>query len=366
MKKRDTSAEAVEELLWQAEDAPYGPTKVAMVEEAVRLADTLNNEELGMQARTALVEAAIFSGQGKKALVAFTWCLAQHEKNPDRYDDFDLLWQYKWIANQLADFAEISRAQIENVFADMEQQYQKRGVGLKPVFKIRCNAAMTMGEPEKARHWLQKWLNEPNTWASDCRACEVDSEAALHLELGDFSRAQKLARPIVETRKLSCSEIPHLTFARMAAPCLAHGLAENAAEYHARGYSLVRNNPEFVEPVGQHMSYLAAAGKPAEGLKLIERHLPWLAISGSTVRHYRFFCGTRAVLASAIAKGLKDSRKLRLPKSLPIYRESGEYSLSALLKWADAELDGLTKQLDTRNGNNFYAAQVAALRASTP
>jgi len=362
----DAGPHAVAQLLEKAKYAPEGPAKVAMLEEAVRRADVLNDQKFGLLTRNALLESAMYAGQQKKALVAFSWCLAFFYASPDRADAMELMWQYRWIADIVAEFSEISRDQIETVFTGMEEHLRRCGTSIRPVLRCRCNAAVLMGDPETARVWLKKWLRVPGDWTNDCKACDVDSASAAYLRLGDLKRARELARPIVETEELKCGELPHLTLARMAEPCLAAGHAELAEEYHNRGYALSRNGPEFLESIGQHMSYLAAAGKPAEGIKLIERHLSWLAISGSTVRHYRFFCGARAVLGSAIAKGLKDNRKLRLPKSLPIYRESGEYSLSALLKWADAELDKLVRQLDTRNGNSFYAEQVAALRSGKP
>lgn len=55
----------IEELMQRGESLDLGPTRVAVFEEAVRLADMLADVPLGYQARTRLIDAAQFSGAGE-------------------------------------------------------------------------------------------------------------------------------------------------------------------------------------------------------------------------------------------------------------------------------------------------------------
>ena len=88
----------VEELLDQAGELPDGPSKLALLEEAVRLADVHQDVALGDEVRSDLIRVAKFSGYPEKALVAFSWRLAQADRDPDNFPEKDLLWEYKWIA----------------------------------------------------------------------------------------------------------------------------------------------------------------------------------------------------------------------------------------------------------------------------
>ena len=75
------SEDRFRELMDEARCLPNTPTRVAMLEEAVREADLCNDAQLGFEARTELVEAATFSGLREKAMVAYSWCLAHYDRN---------------------------------------------------------------------------------------------------------------------------------------------------------------------------------------------------------------------------------------------------------------------------------------------
>ena len=62
--------EEVEELLGRAAGLDEGPAKVALLEEAVRLADTHGDVGEGFRARQELIRAATFGGLPDRVLVA--------------------------------------------------------------------------------------------------------------------------------------------------------------------------------------------------------------------------------------------------------------------------------------------------------
>ena len=86
------------ELLEQAWLLGHCPEQVALAEEAVRLADAHGDVELGFQARELLIEAGAFAGFPEKALVAFTWNLAQCDRDPQRFSEQELGLQAGRIA----------------------------------------------------------------------------------------------------------------------------------------------------------------------------------------------------------------------------------------------------------------------------
>src|SRR4028119_2137094 len=121
------------DLLGRAYDFEHGDQQIALTEEAVRLADIHGDLDLQIEAKMALVEAATFGGAPEKALVAFSWCLGQYDKNPDLISEYDLLWKYKWIVGHADAFPQISKIQIDGLLSDMTARYQRAGVSLRPI-----------------------------------------------------------------------------------------------------------------------------------------------------------------------------------------------------------------------------------------
>lgn len=56
------------ELMDRAYDLPHSPEQVALLEEAVRLADSLYDERAGFEARMKLIDAAEWSGFDQQAV----------------------------------------------------------------------------------------------------------------------------------------------------------------------------------------------------------------------------------------------------------------------------------------------------------
>lgn len=140
----------ITELIDQAEELEYGPTKVALLEEAVREADTSTDLEAGFYARLELITAATFSGAKEKAMVAFSWCLGQVDANPEVFDEEDLMWQYKWVVEELVAYPQISRQQIGDMLEDMQRRYTRLGISLRPVHYLRWTNGMRMGDLDLA------------------------------------------------------------------------------------------------------------------------------------------------------------------------------------------------------------------------
>src|SRR4051794_30016450 len=123
------SAEEVQQLLRRSIDVE-GFEKLDLIEQATRLADSLNDRSLGMAARSAMLEAGTWGGFPEHQLLAFQWMISQIDQNPDLQPRWEshLLYRYKWIAGHLAEFATTPVERIERVMDDMERRYQNAGL----------------------------------------------------------------------------------------------------------------------------------------------------------------------------------------------------------------------------------------------
>src|SRR5262245_26585811 len=116
---------AMQLLYEQAQELPYGPAKIALLEEAVRLADAVEEVDAGFGLRMELTQAATFGGRHDVSIVAYAWCLAQADRNPDRYLDHQLLWQYKWVVDHAYEFPDISLGKIYELLEDLRRRFRE-------------------------------------------------------------------------------------------------------------------------------------------------------------------------------------------------------------------------------------------------
>src|SRR4028118_2006681 len=79
--------EQVRELFFQSYYLEDGDSKIMLLEEAVRLADICGDFALQYDARDYLINAATFGGAPEKALVAYSWCLAQYDAGREQEMD---------------------------------------------------------------------------------------------------------------------------------------------------------------------------------------------------------------------------------------------------------------------------------------
>lgn len=351
-----------ERLLAEAEGVKDGPEKIAVLEEAVRHADSTGDIKFQYAAREDLVEAAYFGGAPDKAVVAYSWCLAQFDRHPGEFDEWQLLWRYKWMINVISDFPQISRGQIYEMIEDMERRFRRGGYGLRSVYQYRYRVARFMGEREEAIRNYRRAQAELTDAVSDCQACRIDEQSSFHLYTGDDARALELARPLINFRYF-CRTVPERTFARLLLPLLRMNRSDEAADYHRRGYRLAEaRNHGSIEYVSDHVVYLALAGDAAGAVRLFGKHYRWSETNHNPHERLIFYRAAWLALDALIAGGAR-TVALRLPPTFPLYEEGGVCETTPLRDWFAARVMELARKFDERNGNDHFTREVADIEA---
>lgn len=353
----------VDDLLYQADWLPDGVSKLALVEEAVRIADLLGDIDLQYRARYELATTAVLGGIPERGLVAHTWMSAAFDKYPGRFSAEDFMWHYKRTASVLDEFPQISREKIGQVFDDMLRRYTHEGMSLRGYYSRRLHSAHNMGQDWRA--YAAQWRSARADGNEDCAACERDTGVNLLLWEDKLDEAIKFAKPLLSGR-LSCHSVPHRTLARIMLKLWAAGDHAQALELHRRGYAMIRGEANKLDLIGNHLELLGRAGMHTEGMRMFERHARWLDANTSPWDHMAFWRGARVTLAATRELSRTQSRRMRLPESLECWRKDGTYVLTELLTWVDTKLDGLAAAFDDRNGNDFHTRTLAELRAIVP
>ncbi|HEY9282663.1 MAG TPA: hypothetical protein VIP46_04325 [Pyrinomonadaceae bacterium] len=355
--------ETVERLLAEAlESIKDGPEKIAVLEEAVRHADAAGDLKLQYAAREDLVEAAYFGGAPDKAVVAYTWCLAQFDRHPGEFDEWRLLWRYKWMVNVIPDFPQIPREQIHGMIEDMERRFRRGGYGLRSVHQYRYRVARFMGERDEAIRQYRRSQAESPDDVSDCQACRIDEQSSFHVYTGDDARALEIAQSLVSFRHF-CRTVPERTFARLLLPLLRLRRAEEAADFHRRGYRLseVRSHGS-IEYVSDHVVYLALSGDPLGAARMAAKHYRWSEENHNPHERFIFYRAAWLALDLLAGRGLTEVA-LRLPPTFPLCEESCLYETARLRDWFSARALEIARRFDARNGNDHFTRELADLDA---
>jgi len=342
------------ELMDRAYDLPHSPEQVALLEEAVRLADSLNDERAGFEARMELIDAAEWSGFDVQAIVAFSWCLAYMDRNPDAVDEGGVMWRYKWILCSVCDNDAIAKQQIRNMVEDFERRCHVSGWSIRSAHYLRWKTLSIMGELKEALPSYELWQTTPRDDMSDCAACELDSQITFKLRFGEQEEAVELAKPILNG-KMTCSDVPAITYANLLNPLTNLNRAAEAQEIHNKGLPLVANDGHHLAPLTDHLLYLIKTGDLSKALTVFQRHVPLVAASRIPFSRFFFFLASwRLMEKLSQAESRHKTRKLSIPRELSCYREDHTYDLAALSEWFGFETRQLADKFNQRNGNDYF------------
>ena len=363
-------AAQVYQLIRQSMDFEDGDAQISLREEAVRLADLRGDLKLQYFAREAYVRACIFGGAEQKGLVAFSWLLAQFDQNPGLFDQWAILWKYKWIVGVIYDFPQVPRARLYEMFDDLAERSLSAGYGLRAVYNHRYRLEKFWDDKAKAIEYFHKMAALPKDDLSDCPACGIDERVGFSIYCGNDERAVELALPLLDGVQ-KCATVPHRTYANLLLPLVRLGRQKEALLYHRRGYQLISATQSLVELVADHLIFLALTENFSNAIHIVEKHYLWTENNRNVLRRFRF-CRAAWLLFELLAESQEDSPRLDLPRSFPLYSVSGDYDPARLAAWFKEKAEAIARRFDQRNETDFFMRTIAetpllkALRAPFP
>ena len=352
----------------EIDSTPFGPEERRLIDQAIALAVESGDEQLEHLARMRLTVSAKHSGDTDAMLSSFAWTLAKHDSDPQRFPadlgdgGADLLWQYKWMAGTLAASPIFSREQIDAVHADMQQHYERAGVGLSGVITSRFDEAWQNGRLDEAAALREQLVITPRDDYSHCDACVRSEAAAFLAQRGREDEALTLIAEMLDGG-FTCGDEPENALSQALLPYLRAGRLDEAKSAHLRSYRLSRDNPDKIGIVANHLVFCAVTGNEARGLALLERHIGWLAHDGLNVgAHFSTLLAYGVLLDAIDAAGHGDT-VVRGADSADLVSffgvHDGPWSVHDLATAAWAAAGVIGEAFDERNGNDYYASRVA-------
>ena len=357
-------------MLEQANDMRDSPEKVAWLEATIRQADLEQNTEVAFEARDEMIDAATWSGQAEKAMLAFAWCLNHHDQQlpeeRDWWQNQNLLWRYKWILSSLENFPHIAAARVEALFQDFETRLTQAGYGHRAVAHKRLNYALHRGDRPEAAKQFERWQSLPQDSMADCTACEANEVVSYHIFLDQHEQALKAAKPLLEKR-LTCHSVPTTTYSNVLKPLLILGRLEEAVRYHKLGIR-ISGDADYLQSSANHLGFLALTGNFGPAKRLIEKNLR-LVLETRELKSKFEFLGATLTWLLCLERAEFDRVNLNLTASIPVetianprLQKSKTYRIAAFKQWIESETKQLATQFDTNIGRTEFAALLEQCR----
>jgi hypothetical protein len=354
-----TERTRIEELCVEAQRLPECATKLSLLEEAVRLADLMADVELGYDLRRALVRTATFCGREDVQMVAFAWCLAQYDRNPGRFDERGLLWQYKWVVGNATDFPDISRRQIEELLDDIERRFQAAGHSLHAVHQHRRYNMVDMRDRPAAEKAHAAFLAARRDRLSDCAACVACNSGEYYIYCGDMQAASAGFQTVIDGR-LTCQEEPLRCLSYGLLPLVRLGQIEQAKRQCQQAQRLLAKAGAPVRPAAAQIAFLAIVNDLAAIRRMLRRYL---AEGLACVSPKDRLAMLRAVLLAVHRLTAAGSQHFEspLPDQAPPADSAGHRDVALVQAWLTSEARTLAARFDARNGNGEHIRELDRL-----
>ena len=258
-----------------------------------------------------------------RALLWLTNYIAQNLKENEypNFNDFtDCLWKFKWIVSGIAKNSVIEKELIDEANEAMLFYYERLELSLAAYYKALMNQNIDMGDTREAKANYELWKKLAKDDMSDCEACEASDEIAYLNFAGEHAAALGLAEPIL-SGELTCSEVPHITYAPILFSMIALGRTWEAKILLPKAAATIESNLRVINQIAPLIEIAVRLDEREMALNLARKH------------------------SRAILEGNDDLNDLRFFIAVSAFGDGGDYKTAL-------ELAG---RFDARNQNFYYA-----------
>ena len=231
-----------------------------------------------------------------RALLWLTNYIAQNLKESEypNFDDFtDCLWKFKWIVSGVAKSSAIEKELIDEANEAMLFYYERMELSLAAYYKALMNQNIDMGDTREAKANYELWKKLAKDDMADCEACEASDEIAYLCFVSEHEAALELAAPIL-SGELSCSEVPHITYAPILFSMIALGRTWEAKTLLPKAATTIESNPRVINQIAPLIEIAVRLDERETALSLARKHSHAILDSNDDLNDLRFFIAVSA------------------------------------------------------------------------
>ena len=231
-----------------------------------------------------------------RALMWLTGYIAQNLKESEypNFNDFtDCLWKFKWIVSGVAKSSMIEKELIDEVNEAMLFYYERLELSLAAYYKALMNQNIDMGDAREAKSNYELWKKLAKDDMADCKACEASGEIAYLNFIGEHAAALELAEPLL-SGELTCSEVPHITYAPILFSMIALGRTWEAKTLLSKAAATIETNPRVVNQIAPLIEIAVRLDERETALSLARKHSAAILDGNDDLNDLRFFIAVSA------------------------------------------------------------------------
>jgi len=332
--------------------------KVQLLKQAAFIADDNDDIEWAYDIRLQLIRECYYIASSTDLVNEFSWILNAYEEHPDRFDESDFLWQYKWILGEMYNNPDVSMEQINHIMEDFKNRLLRNGYVLRPYYDRLYEESLILGDYDKAKEYLDLANEAPDDLMGSCPACRLDSELDYYFYRGDFDEAYNRAQPLL-SKQVSCTHVPARTFCALVYFAEKSGKDQLAVRLFDRAHEEMEkliNDENMVVPASMLVSYLLPKGDE-KGIYYLEKSIPWF-MEDDGYSKYEYSCH--------VYEGLKklsptQGIKMNLPTDFPPYKQEQNYTVQELSTFFLTEARKWGEALDKRNQRTSFIDRINRL-----
>lgn len=293
-------------------------------------------------------------------LRAFSEIRSIYHSEPRNQDyRFYVLWYFKWLVDALPESAEPSVETIERIFEDMTRLYDHENESPRPIYQLRCKAAMLMGDMPSAHGWYAKWQDAPPGGSDDCAACEADVKIRYLLECEKNEEALAAAEPII-SGEVCCNDTPQ-TWTRLIGPALRLSDSKLSMVLAKISRQAVRSTPSMIAAAAAHAVYSVFLHDFTGARRMVIHSLRKVSDTQNDVNRFSVYrsCGMWAAL-TVLTTEYNKPLPARIAPGSPADAK-GLIELPDLASRCLQHASEVASRLDARNGNRHYAEKLLSV-----
>lgn len=352
----------VRDVLELAAGRSVGLERVALVEEAVRLAVETGDESGEVAARLELVGSYGEAGDPWRGIEPFLWCLSRRAERPDLFSDEQsaaIGRVYRWMTIVAASNPQVGVAQVRVLEQGFDAYAHEVGMSAHDLADERRIVALYLGQIEEAAGFYEDWLTTP---PDPDRACETPRTIDVAAEEHDWESAVRYAVPVLDGT-WTCEDQPSNVEAMTLVPVLLSGRPERAWAMHLSSYLTHRRDGAERGWLREHLAFLALSGRVDRGLRILRRHAGATAECGVAADLLELLTGAVMVLRAAVRAG-RGAESLGADMPRATLGVSGHHveatdTIAEALEITSLWLEAFCGLFDERNGNRGMSEDVA-------
>ncbi|HEY7156773.1 MAG TPA: hypothetical protein VH575_22585 [Gemmataceae bacterium] len=343
-------------LLAEADRLPLSAAKLAVLQEAVHLADAHNEIDLAIEARRPLMFVARNLLRGDILTAAFTWCLAHYDREPQRFGGRDLFWEYRMVIGQLANLADVPRTKLQELLDDFGRRLQAAGRSLAPLYDTQRSIAADLGDRAMAIAANEAIRRHRLTPGGDLVGDRFDDiETALFL--GDEERALQLAEPLLRRNRPLDRPGSETAYAGLLLPLWKRKRLADAVRLEKRCARACRPEHYYYWWYGDLLKWLTLTNQLGRAVPLYEACQRAMNSYTDPLTRLHFVLDA-LVLFERLHRQGRRTLAARLPELVPVPSIDGLYDVEELDAWLHREARELAEGFDARNGNDYFRQQI--------